>query len=432
MMLLLQYAIRMIYVLIGLILFCQERLKRVWLIPVSICTFTGLLLFFDIHEIECPILLNTLLLGTCYCAVSSSIRQNRWKRICVLIFLIYFEELIYMVTDMLMNSIFTEVSTVTVGIVNGVVCICVVFLVSSVLFKRKQLMDNGKWMAILRKMMIPLVLLLAIEIVFVIISLDEISATSGNPNYDRISNVLSILSMLSIGILYVIVIYVKNANDKMEQLLMVKEQLQQVQVNYYETLLEKETATKQYRHDMKNHLLCLNRLSREEDWLATREYIEKMNTNMKDIEKKSFYTGIKVLDALLNYYQEQFGEDVFIQVIGKCKKSIKVSDFDLCTIFSNMIQNAVDAIAREQEQAPFFIVEITPGKEYVKIVMKNSYNKENVQIDKKGRLMTTKEDKNNHGMGIPNLTHAVNKNDGEVEFITQENCFTCKVILPIE
>ncbi len=332
-------------------------------------------------EVECSILLNASLLATCYFAVSSAMLQNRWKKMCTLVFLIYFEEFTYMITENITNSIFTGVSMVTVVMMNTVVCIGILFLVSYLCLKRKQRMDNGKWMIILRKMMIPLVILLVIEIVFVIISLDEVSAISGNSNYNRISNILSVLSMLSIGILFIIVIYVKNANDKMEQLLIVKEQLQQVQVNYYETLLEKEEATKQYRHDMKNHLLCLNRLSREEDWLATRDYIQKMDDNIIDIEKKSFYTGIKILDALLNYYQEQFDSNVSIQVIGKCKKSIKVPDFDLCTIFSNMIKNAMDAIIREQEQPPVFIVEITQGKEYVKIIMKNSYNKERIQFD---------------------------------------------------
>ena len=432
MMLFLQYGIRMLYILIGLIVFCQARLKRIWLLLIGVCTLLSLIFLFDMAEIECSILLNVILLGTCYFAVGSTMLQNRWKKMCTLVFLIYFEEFTYMITENITNSIFTGVSMVTVVMVNTVVCIGILFLVSYWFLKRKQRMDNGKWMIILRKMMIPLVILLVVEIVFVIISLDEITAISGNSNYNRISNILSALSMLSIGILFMIVIYVKNANDKMEQLLIVKEQLQQVQVNYYETLLEKEEATKQYRHDMKNHLLCLNRLSREEDWLATRDYIEKMNDNIIDIEKKSFYTGIKILDALLNYYKEQFGANVSIEVIGKCKKSIKVPDFDLCTIFSNMIQNAMDAIIREQEQPPIFKVEITQGKEYVKIIMKNPYKKEHIQFDKKGRLLTTKKDKHNHGIGIHNLTEAVEKNDGEVEFITQENCFVCKVILPIE
>lgn len=432
MMLFLQYGIRMIYILLGLIIFCQARLKRIWLLLIGVCTLVGAILFLDMGQIEGSILLNTILLGTCYFTVSSPTKQNRWKALCVLVFLIYLEEFTYMITENIMNCILTDVSVAIVGTVNGVICIGIVFLASCVFLKRKQRMDNGKWMIILRKMMIPLVILLAIEIVFVIISLDEISSVSGNSSYDRISNILSILSMLSIGILFVIVVYVVNANDKMEQLLIVKEQLQQAQVNYYETLLEKEEATKQYRHDMKNHLLCLNRLSREEDWLATRDYIEKMNGNIINIEKKSFYTGIKILDAMLNYYQEQFDTNVSIQVIGKCKKSIKVSDFDLCIIFSNMIKNAGEAVVRAQNQSPFFIVEITSGKEYVKIIMKNSYNKESVQFDKKGRLITTKKDKHNHGIGIHNLTEAVKQNDGEIEFVTQENCFVCKVILPIE
>ncbi len=57
---------------------------------------------------------------------------------------------------------------------------------------------------------------------------------------------------ISIFLLVIFVVYIKNTNERMEQLLKTERLLKESQVNYYKRSLRKEADTRKYRHDMIN------------------------------------------------------------------------------------------------------------------------------------------------------------------------------------
>ena len=118
-----------------------------------------------------------------------------------------------------------------------------------------------------------------------------------------------------------------------------------------------------------------------------------------------------ILNILLNHHLAEL-EDIKISIIGVCKRELWIEDVDLCTIFSNLIQNAAEELGRLEEKEKFFMMEIMQGKENTRITICNS-----TDLSLKGEnegLRSSKKDREKHGMGLRNVKDTVVKYGGEI------------------
>ncbi|MEF9939116.1 MAG: GHKL domain-containing protein [Lachnospiraceae bacterium] len=239
-------------------------------------------------------------------------------------------------------------------------------------------------------------------------------------------DIAGIIAYICVIILVTFLLYMKSANEKMEQLIETEEELKQMRENYYLALLEKEECTRQYRHDMNNHLLCLKEFAIKESASNTKVYIEKMQEKLSIIQKKCYITGNDILDILLNYYLMQV-KNTQISVKGKCICKPEINDLDFCTIFSNLIQNAVEETERQCGRMKYIDINIKQGQIYLVIEIKNSSD----LIIKEGQMLfkTKKMDRQNHGIGLRNVQESVNKNRGIFEMGGDGNTVSVKVTL---
>ena len=111
---------------------------------------------------------------------------------------------------------------------------------------------------------------------------------------------------------------------------------------------------------------------------------------------------------------------------GTLSESIFITDFDLCTMFSNLLSNAVEACAKVQGRNRQIRLEIRDMQDILIIELENSVD-EPVDIPVIGE-MTTKKDKENHGYGVRNIQETVRKYGGKMEFENREgNCFRIRL-----
>lgn len=247
-------------------------------------------------------------------------------------------------------------------------------------------------------------------------------------------HILNFAVLISILFLLFFVIYIKNTHEKMEQLLKTEQLLKESQVNYYKQILKKETDTRKYRHDMTNHLVYLEELLSKKKIEESNRYLESILGGFKKIQNTYYVTGNEMVDTIMNYFFAMLSENVTIKIIGRCPIRFDMEDTDVCTIFSNIFQNAVEEIMENKLENAKIIIKVQKGKSYAEYVIKNSMsaqiNKEN--IDKNGLPKSHKSDKRNHGIGMLNLKHTVEKNCGSFQWYQEENYFCVNIILPIQ
>lgn len=427
-----QFGVELIRFWFGMTVIFGAKTRWVWSVATAYVLFVGVVFISNISIMDAGMIMWGLVFASFAIVIETPLAKDwKWKLYCGFI-LFYQEELVCIVAKNIIHYYGNMFSKYEMELVNSVFSLIIIILIGFIYKKVKRNIESKRLAMHLRKSMIPMLIFVAFEIMLVVFCLNDIVGNKGNARQQLIGMTLSVLSMISIGLLFAIVSYVKNTNDKIEKMLVMEKQIKQLEVQYYETLLKKEDATRRYRHDMNNHFVCLDELMQHRDIQGARLYIKEMQEYMQHIKNYSFNTGNKMLNALLNYYVTQMDENVVVSVKGRFKKTVAISDTDMCTIFSNLIKNAVEALQYCGQQKGFFSVEIDEGEKFVKVRIKNSMKSDNLELDKEGNFRTTKADKKNHGMGILNVKEAIQLNGGNLQFYVAEKQFCSQVILPME
>ncbi len=104
---------------------------------------------------------------------------------------------------------------------------------------------------------------------------------------------------------------------------------------------------------------------------------------------------------------------------------LKISDSDLVTILTNVLDNAIEAVQKcEEKRLVFKII-----KDYDTLIIDSS-NPYIGQLDEDS-LVTTKIDKDNHGFGLANIRKTVEANNGNCFIDTQGGIFHISIAIPL-
>ena len=195
--------------------------------------------------------------------------------------------------------------------------------------------------------------------------------------------------------------------------------------NQLQIMTQSEEKMKALRHDMKHHLYELSVLAEQHREKEISDYIKNMQ-NYMDNPKEYAGSGNHEIDSLLNYLLGQAGE--FLDQV-ECKvsipKELKISAFDLNVVIGNLLDNAI--LAASQAQKKWLSVVLNYEKGVLFIQIQNSY--QTVKKDGDGNYLTTKQETQNHGIGLKNVRRIVNQNHGTMQITDSDQIFDVKVML---
>lgn len=97
--------------------------------------------------------------------------------------------------------------------------------------------------------------------------------------------------------------------------------------------------------------------------------------------------------------------------------------------FSNILDNAIEA-CKKIEDNRYINIRGTIVKSYYIIKCENSKNNE-IKIKNK-KILTNKKDKFLHGIGLTSMKSSLNKYNGDLKFIDEENKFIINIYIPLD
>lgn len=202
----------------------------------------------------------------------------------------------------------------------------------------------------------------------------------------------------------------------------------ELQKEYYINLLDQDEKMRRFRHDMNAHIMAIRSYCQESDNQELLNYLNKI-VHESAINSVDIYTGNKRVDAVLRpLLNDAMGKSIDIEVKGRLTEFDVVKDFDLCTIFSNLLKNAIEGCEKIPEISKRKIIVSTSSyNAQVYICIKNTI-KENVLI-KNNRCVSTKEKSRYTGLGSGNIKSAIHKNNGIVEYSCESGWFTAEINL---
>ena len=193
------------------------------------------------------------------------------------------------------------------------------------------------------------------------------------------------------------------------------------------------------KHDMKNHMAVLQNLLRKkgaDEDEEIRQYFEGMCQSVEQIDSR-VHTGNAVSDAVVG--------SKFRYAVKKVKgirldaskfmltDAVTIKAYDMGVILNNGLDNAIEACIRMREKQPdaeaYIIIRSFRAKNMYFIEIENSFDGSALLRKDSGLPISTKKDKEVHGIGLKNIRKCAVKYGGDLDCIVKGNKFTLSVMV---
>lgn len=182
-----------------------------------------------------------------------------------------------------------------------------------------------------------------------------------------------------------------------------------------------------FQHDISNHFMVIENLLRNMNEKEAFGYILKMIDSEKTVPVIYSDTGNIAVDSIINYkLQKAVLHDIDVTIDIIIPKELPIEIMDLSTILTNLLDNSLQALMRLKDNKKLDL-KMTYKKGRLLICIKNTYN--GIVKYENGELISTKENKAEHGYGMRNVDAAVQKYDGVCQFKHDNNIFQTEVLL---
>lgn len=241
----------------------------------------------------------------------------------------------------------------------------------------------------------------------------------------------SFILLIVVGIVCVDLIIIHyldyiNKSYEMKKELISEQKHADLIIQHYKDLKKSNNETRHLIHDFKNHFQVVCAAYENGNEQLANKTISDFNFAYENVRNK-YETGSDILNIILN---EKFKMAVTNDIDFDFKQQqfdlSFISDFDMITIFGNLLDNALEANNQINISKNKFIhVSIYKVKEMAVINIANSCN--NIISFNKKQIISSKN--KNRGYGIQNIRKTIQKYDGD--FLINISGNICDVIVSI-
>ncbi|MDY4670773.1 MAG: GHKL domain-containing protein [Oliverpabstia sp.] len=224
-------------------------------------------------------------------------------------------------------------------------------------------------------------------------------------------------------------LYFVTENKEQKMNLKITQTRNQLLEENYQALNDIYTSNAKLYHDLNNHLNVLYQFLEEGETEEAKEYIREISQPIQKLTK-TVWTGVDVVDVIISSKVEKMrNKGISWDINAEFPKNTNIQPYDLCTILSNLLDNAVEAVERTGRKGNISLT-IRKINYFLMIRIANSCIGKNNSFDALPK--TTKEDKTMHGWGLQNVQQTVQKYGGTLKFRQEENQFIVDVMMFFE
>ncbi len=201
------------------------------------------------------------------------------------------------------------------------------------------------------------------------------------------------------------------------------------QYNQYRNYQESIDLINMKYHDLKHQIAGLRA---ETDIDKRTEWLDAMEDDIRGFESVT-NTGNKVLDTIIAgkiMHGQKYDIKFTCVIDGKLLEFMHVTD--ICTIFGNAIDNAIENVVMIKDIEKRIIHVTVSAKNKFVLIQFQNYCEVKPNEDKRGiRLFeSSKADKRNHGFGLKSIQYTVDKYDGTMKAGMNKDWFELTILIP--
>lgn len=237
------------------------------------------------------------------------------------------------------------------------------------------------------------------------------------------NNIINFSAVLIVPIFMVLIIYLLfNCISKQyfENISLLMEKQVEQQVEHYKKINKLTDDLREFRHDYKNHMICLQSLLNNKQYDEALSYV-KCITNQEILDSNKFFSGNQIADAILTDKNE-LAQKNNCKIIFDGSVSDEISVSNLCTILSNALDNSIEACSKIDSDETQIIDVKCVASELIQIIRISNPNLDNNAVTE-----TSKADRKNHGFGLSNIRRTVERMDGQMIISSQYPTFVLEI-----
>lgn len=306
----------------------------------------------------------------------------------------------------------------------GILLNAVIYILSSFYLNRQRMKGqtiNNPYKRSIYFIMALIILVLGCFIIF-IYTLDSSKETMENL-------VMVIFLINTLMIIIILSIYEKIIDSlQVTAQRQIQQQKYEITQSYYDELSEKSNQLSSLRHDFKNHLGVIAGRLEQKAYSDALNYLNHITSQIQSAGDLVITNNTTVSAILQSKKSECERKGITFSYTAAFEKIHKLSDIQITIILGNLLDNAIEALETEVISNKYINLSLSQINTYLAIQCENPYL--NKPQEKNGYLITTKAEKEFHGIGLKNVAEICDSHRGELHYSFENSLFTIKILLP--
>ncbi len=197
---------------------------------------------------------------------------------------------------------------------------------------------------------------------------------------------------------------------------------------YYDAQVKYINEIRSIRHDIQAHLIVLQYYLESENYEKAKAYLGDMKRHHTTEHIVMKDTGHDLVNAIVSDSLSRSSKRIDFEMEGLLPEDFGMSEYDVCTLFSNLFSNAREACEKLVVSSPVIHMEVQEKKNECFIAIQNPIEWKIKMQD--SQFVTSKKNKELHGIGTKNIIKVVKQYNGTIDFLVTEGTFRVEIVLP--
>lgn len=236
-------------------------------------------------------------------------------------------------------------------------------------------------------------------------------------------NIMAMVSCIGLYASTFLALYLYARSQQQNQIIRYQEQAEQqmqAQLKHMDEIILRQNELRAFRHDINNQLTALSGYLDAGDLAGSRQYLAGISDHFKSASL-AINTGNNALDAILSA-KRALAENHGIRFTSKLRvqENLPIAPENLCIIFGNALDNAIEACDRLPADAERAIaLHLLQDAHTLTCIITNT-----APSRRSASFVTSKTDKAQHGFGLNNIREALDKYGVTPEITWEDGRFT--------
>ncbi len=220
----------------------------------------------------------------------------------------------------------------------------------------------------------------------------------------------------------------------LEQKLDFVEQYGKLSTNYSRVVEDNLNEMRKIRHDFNNSMQVIQTMIAQNHLEEATQLSQQLQDQYASLKNQAYCENITINTILQQEQRSCEKDDIDLRISCTVPKELAISQVNLCSILTNLLHNAERAVQEIPADDHTFerMISLSIWVEGDMLFFRLQNPTKTPVVCKEGKLVTTKLDKKNHGLGMEIIKQIAAQYDGEVIFDCGEQIFSVIVALNLD